>query len=115
MNETLTITINGEQYSVKFGYGCFRLLTEKWGLRSVQSVFSEFANMDGRELDLCIDLVWAAIKAAGREVDIDAVGDLFLFNQAELARVMQVFMASFPKAEPEGKGKAPKLTGQKQK
>lgn len=95
--------INGKTYNLKFGYGCLRLLAEKYGI-GLQELFERFGNVSGKEIETAVDLVWAAVTAAGDTVDIDEVGDFLLQEPKKIEEVMQGLMDSLPKAdEPEGK------------
>lgn len=110
----LTININGVDYTLKFGYGALRLLADVWRLKGIQEVINAMGDISGREIEVAVDLVWAAIAVGSPDAALDTadVGDYLLAHPDKMPEVMEQFMASMPQpqagAQPAGKLKAAK-------
>lgn len=104
---TLTLKINEKSVVLKFGYGLFRLLGDKWelpGINSVMARFEGFANLaQGGELtfdlmDVISDLVISAAEYNDKSVELDSdeICDYFFKNVHELEGIMKLFVSALP-------------------
>jgi len=106
-----TIEIQGTTYPMKFGYGAFRLLGEKWNCKGIQGVATKFQKefkSAGKEVsfdqaDMLGDMVLSGIECGGN-IDLpdrdDVVNDL-LFNSEKIEEVMTAFSESFAQGKPQ--------------
>ena len=102
------IKIQGEKYPIKFGYGAFRILGNKWKCSGVQAVAKQFQNIfpeggsddiEFEQGDMIGDLVLAGMENAGVDStpEKDDIINEVLFDSDKLNVVMQAFADSFPK------------------
>lgn len=109
--EKVTLIINGNSYSLKFGISCLRLLGKEWNLDSVNSVLSRLAildtfnasNISFELLDVMVDVIKCAIKCDTsntiQEEDLQGLED-YLFNNAQsITKVFEGLIESMPKQE----------------
>jgi hypothetical protein len=104
----MKITINGVEYTLKFGYGCLRCLSTLWGLPSVNHVIEKVdaENEAGRSLEACIDLVRASVSASGsNDPGTDDVGDYLMQNPEKMTEIIELLVASLPAAPANETGK----------
>jgi len=104
-----SITIEGEDYPIKFGYGAFRHLGVLWeqeGIQGVIKVFEKtFSNISADPkfdaLEKIGDLVNAGvINAGGESLNTDDIlNDLVFQDSGKLQTVVDAFMKSIPGAE----------------
>jgi hypothetical protein len=126
MANTLTLNINEKSVVLKFGYGLFRLLGEKWGLPGINSVMARFAAFkdlaNGGELtfelmEIISDLVMTSVRYndASVELDPDEICDYFLQNVNDLGLIMELLASSLPQdeAKNEAMGKKKQATPKK--
>jgi len=98
----MNIEIYGYRSELKFNFKTFRILAEMWGLKGVQAVFNEFADMEGREMDVFVDLIAASIKAKGNDViTVDDVGDWLLKNTDKIGELTVLLTDILPQPNPE--------------
>lgn len=115
MSSVVDLNINGESVTLKFGYGLFRLLGEKWNLPGINSVFMKFSCFEKAQeeitfemMELLIDLVvYSGLMAdASVELDRDEIADCLIQNPGIITQIMGAFMDSIPKnvnVDPAGK------------
>lgn len=104
----MNITINGVEYTLKFGYGCLRCLSVLWALPSVNHVVEKVdtENEAGRSLEACIDLVRASISASGNaDPGTDDVGDYLMKNPEKITEIVKLLVESLPVAPANETGK----------
>ena len=103
------ITIAGTAYPLKFGFGAFRILGEKWNCKGVQGVINEFQNLFPQEKEQEVDITFEASdkladvafagisNACAEELpDVDDCINALLF-EGQLQVVMNAFTKSLPK------------------
>jgi hypothetical protein len=113
----MQLKINKKNYAVKFGYGAYRRVCEHYGLKKV-SGFNDLIKrfkldkMDDptfAQMDFIGNLVVAGVHCADEmaAVNSDDVIDVLWVEPELLAKVMESFTDSMPKAspEPQEKGK----------
>lgn len=114
----LIITIGDHTYSLKFGFGCFRILAEKWEVKGypevlerIVSVGDDIEKLEFDKIQILIDLVGAAVDANGDIAQIqsfndDDCGDFLLRNPDKFQEIVTALIESMPKTDiPEQKGK----------
>lgn len=116
------ITINGKNFIPAFGMKFFRLLGERWGVKSINAVMARLSNLQSmnndiefEQIDTVRDMICAAIDANPanqEEVSADEIDDMFLTDSQNITavaeKVVKGFMASLPKMQEPGKQKAVK-------
>lgn len=117
-----TIEIEGTKYPIRFGYGAFRILGEKWNCSGVQAVANRFQELfpekgsddvsfeQGNTLG---DLALAGMENAGVEdapSRDDVVNEMMFVDSEQIQVLMNAFAESFPKS---GNPKPRKKTGKK--
>ena len=120
-----TITIDGNVYTLRFGYACLRALSRMWQLDDLQQVFTRLASigdvggsqLNAVTIDTLADLTFASIIAAGNDVDFDSahVADALFVNMDQAAAIVQEFAASMPQAAPKKKTPQPQPVCRKSK
>jgi hypothetical protein len=108
----MKIEINGRAFTLAFTYGVFRALSKKWNLPGVQAVFNQFTDADGREIDVFVDLVHAAIQYSGETITEDEVGDWMLQNFDKITDISKALMEALPQAEPDAGKQIPREKGE---
>lgn len=126
--ESLQLEIGGRIYVLRFGFGCLRVLSEKWECEGVQQTVNELLRrMSGlKELspdqqilvpDFGADVPISAIEAfgevtvaavrfgSGERLEVDDVCDHLLRQQDLPPKIMEAFIASLPKPNPDDAGK----------
>jgi hypothetical protein len=105
-NLALKITVGGKNYPLKFGYACLRLLSALWGCTLAQ-LFDKLGQIEGREIESFVDIVYCALSVANPDVDFDAdeVGDFIIANPDKLQEIIAAFQQSMPQAKPDDAGK----------
>ena len=116
------IQVNGKNFVPGFGMKFFRLLSEKWGVDSINAVIGRLAVLENigtdisfTQIDTITSLICAAIESNPENTEViteDEIADLFLTDTvlitAIVEQVMKGFMASMPQAKTVGKSKAAK-------
>ena len=108
----MKITIKDKEYTIKPDFKTFRLLSEHWGLPNVQSVFIEFQNIAGKEIDCFVDFLGCALKAVtDDDINKDDVGNwIFEDFHGNTKKIEDLIRAALEKQEPEATGNAAALT-----
>lgn len=119
-----TIKIEGKTYPIRFGYGAFRILGEKWNCKGIQGVAKKFQDIfpeqDTEDLEfdqakMLGDLALAGMENAGGE-DLphgdEVVQSIVFEDSSQLSTLMNAFSDSFPQS---GNPKPVKKTGKKKK
>ncbi|WP_121665239.1 hypothetical protein [Mesonia aquimarina] len=126
---TEKIEIQGKAYPIKFGYGAFRLLGEKWNCPGMQSVINEIqaafpqakkdeeVEITFESGDKVADLVFSAITNADPNLDLPNKDELLniLFLGGKLSIVMDAFQKSMPSQGNPKPGKKPGKKATKKK
>ena len=104
-----SITIEGKDYPIKFGYGAFRQLGSFWDIEGIQGVIKmfekTFSNMgDDPKFDALEkigDVVNAGvINAGGSYMNVDDIlNELVFKDSGKLQIVLDAFMSSLPNQE----------------
>lgn len=121
MNKII-LKIGESSYNLKFGFGCFRHLSEAWEVPGFPEVMGKIIEvsqniekMQFADLKMIQDVIYAAVCANGdieeiQNFNFDDCGDLLMNEPGSVAKVFEALMASMPKpeSEPVGKPKAVK-------
>ena len=120
-----TIKIGRKTYSLKFGYGVNRMLSELYELASY-SAFGEFIqnlkfgetnDVTFPQMDFIRDLVYSAIcynEAVQPSFNKNEIVDVLQADPEALAEIMQAFVDSFPKQDVKSLGKQKQTRRKKQ-
>lgn len=113
-----TIKIGRKNYTLKFGYGVNRMLSELYGLASYSALggfmqglkFGEAEDVTFAQMDFIRDLVYCAISynlPDNQELTFNKNEIIDVLQQDEnlIAEIMQAFVDSFPKQEGKSLGK----------
>ncbi|KZE82895.1 hypothetical protein AV926_04925 [Myroides marinus] len=114
----LEIKIGNQVVELKFNFGVLRLLSEKWGIQSVTDLFIKIGSLgDGEvtmnKLSMFGDIVWAAAKKGGEEIDPDDVVGVLLEQPEKMQEIMFEFMKSMPQPTEEQKKTAAQTKAKK--
>lgn len=98
------IVVGADEVQLKFGYGVFRRLGEKWGIETVDGVFrrfDSFVNSEANQMgfdsfNLLGDLLEAAAKNAGYSLSSDDAVDYLMVNPEKMKEVVEAFVSSLP-------------------
>ena len=107
-NQPLKIKLQGATYTLKFGYGVLRRLSEHYKLKYVGDLGKFFEDLEISKGDLSFDainfigqLIYTSIQVQhGDDVEVtaDEIIDATVFSNPDiLAEVLEAFIASFPK------------------
>lgn len=114
MAKPITVSIEGQSYTLKFGYGVLRRLSEELGFDSfddlgkhIDSLQLSSGKMSIQALNFIGQLIKASIAYGGNEdVDADIIVDEVVFKNPEsVTEIILAFFDSFPKATDRGKQK----------
>lgn len=103
MEKGQTITIDGKDYALKFTYGSFRELGQKWKLKGVSDVLKYLSETVGsvaetgltfEQEDVIVDLIMAGLENPVLE-DYDIIDSGILLDAAQLEKVFNLFSESF--------------------
>jgi hypothetical protein len=103
------ITITGTQYPIKFGYGAFRVLGQKWKCKGViqtfqkvQELFQGMENLTFEQEGYIGDLVLAGLQNAAPEATLPIKEDVlsvFIFDPIQQQVIMEAITNAMPSAE----------------
>lgn len=116
------LEINGKSFVPGFGMKFFLLLSERWGVDSINGVLSRLSILESitddvtfQQIYTICDMISASVKANPENAEIiteDEISNLFLTDAEAITKVveqvMKGFMQSLPKAKSVGKQKAVK-------
>lgn len=116
------LQINGKSFVPGFGMKFFRLLSERWGVASINGVIARLSVLDSitddvtfEQIDTIADMISVSVQANSDNTEVitaDEISEIFLKDVDSVTKiveqVMKGFMESLPKAKPVGKPKAVK-------
>lgn len=104
----LEIKIGEQIIELKFNFGVLRLLSEKWGIKSIPDLFVKIGSLgDGDvtidKLSMFGDIVWAGAHKAGYEVDSDEAVGVLLQQPEKMQEIVFEFLKSMPQPKEDQK------------
>lgn len=122
MSQKESIVINGKNFVPAYGMKFFRLLSVRWGVKSINAVMARLSclqqitdDIEFEQIDTITDMIVASIEANPEnnyEITHDEVDEMFLTDSGNITqiaeKVVKGFMDSLPKIEQPGKRKAAK-------
>ena len=113
------INVNGKDYTLKFGYGAFRVLGQIWKVNTLEAtgekIAEAFKGLEGKnasfgfpQMNVLSEMIYSAIiafdPAAKNEITPDDVATEVLKKPNELSAIIELYMASISSMlAPQGK------------